>query len=682
MKRLLIIAIVVLTGTLAFSKDIKRPNSYNYQRGCEAVENNNYEEAMRFLQEELRENPKNGYAWAWILAVKLHTEEYGNAVTAGQEALKYIPKKDHYYIGYVHKSLANAFYALEEVNNALSEISEAIKADPEELEYIAMRAELYYKKKLHELADKDFETIIRKAPGKSLGYMGLGRNLLEQKRYDEAIAKFTYVTKLEEDFSQPYAFRADCHIGKGDNLAAAKDLVKAFDMDGNSRAFATMQFCNDTCYQHLVVLLNVKCAQNSMDKDWHYVLGAVHQKHSHYADAIKKYKQSLLSEPFSATYENISECYGELGNYPMAHHYIDMAIEMDSTDTDLLRDKADYYYYSGDVNKAIDYITKYITAAPEMYFGYYRRAFYKDNTRDVEGAITDYTYCITLAPHYAYAYLGRGDMYMLQGETEKARKDYEMVIKLDTIIGNQGNCRQYAFLMLDMRDSAKIYMEKILEKFPNGGNYYDAACLMARMGETDRSISYLELAFENGYYELNHLESDDDLDMIRNDKRYKMLIEKQKKIIQERNAGETISLDNVSSKELQTTEIPFKKDGSMIKVSCTINSLPLHFILDTGASDVSISNVEADFMMKNGYLNKNDIIGKAQYQMADGHISEGTVINLRRVVFGELELTDIKASVVNNQQAPLLLGQSILRKLGKIEIDNEDKVIKVTHLSE
>lgn len=141
---------------------------------------------------------------------------------------------------------------------------------------------------------------------------------------------------------------------------------------------------------------------------------------------------------------------------------------------------------------------------------------------------------------------------------------------------------------------------------------------MARMGEKDRSVSYIESAFDNGYYELSHLESDDDLDPIRSDERYKLLIEKQKRIIQERNVGENVSLDNMSSKEYQTTEIPFKKDGNMIKISCTINSLPLHFILDTGASDVSISNVEADFMMKNGYLNKNDIIGKAQYQMADG----------------------------------------------------------------
>lgn len=50
---------------------------------------------------------------------------------------------------------------------------------------------------------------------------------------------------------------------------------------------------------------------------------------------------------------------------------------------------------------------------------------------------------------------------------------------------------------------------------------------------------------------------------------------------------------------------------------------------------------------------------------ADGNISEGTVINLRDVKLGTLHLKDVKASVVRNQSAPLLLGQSVLSKLGK-----------------
>ena len=116
-------------------------------------------------------------------------------------------------------------------------------------------------------------------------------------------------------------------------------------------------------------------------------------------------------------------------------------------------------------------------------------------------------------------------------------------------------------------------------------------------------------------------------------------------------------------------------------VNCKVNNLPLHFIFDTGASDISISDVEANFMYKNNYLNNNDFLGKRDYITADGSISEGTIINIRNVNIGGLELKNVRASVVKNQRAPLLLGQSVLNRLGKIEIDNDKKIIKITYSS-
>lgn len=86
----------------------------------------------------------------------------------------------------------------------------------------------------------------------------------------------------------------------------------------------------------------------------------------------------------------------------------------------------------------------------------------------------------------------------------------------------------------------------------------------------------------------------------------------------------------------------------------------MHFIFDTGASDVSISNVEATFMMKSDYLKQADVMGRQNYLTADGEICEGTVIKLRSVNFAGLHLENVKASVVKNQSAPLLLEQSVL----------------------
>lgn len=89
--------------------------------------------------------------------------------------------------------------------------------------------------------------------------------------------------------------------------------------------------------------------------------------------------------------------------------------------------------------------------------------------------------------------------------------------------------------------------------------------------------------------------------------------------------------------------------------------------------------VEANFMMKNGYLDKKDVIGSERFMDAVGNISEGTVINIREVDFGGLKLQNVRASVVRNQKAPLLLGQTVLSRLGKIEIDYERRVLKITH---
>ena len=125
--------------------------------------------------------------------------------------------------------------------------------------------------------------------------------------------------------------------------------------------------------------------------------------------------------------------------------------------------------------------------------------------------------------------------------------------------------------------------------------------------------------------------------------------------------------------------MPFTKESGVTKVKCSINGLPLHFVFDTGAADVTLSMVEANFMMKNDFIKPTDIIGSASYMDANGDITEGTVVNLRKVDFGGLELENVRASVVRNQKAPLLLGQSVLGRLGKIEIDNPGLRLIITH---
>ena len=115
--------------------------------------------------------------------------------------------------------------------------------------------------------------------------------------------------------------------------------------------------------------------------------------------------------------------------------------------------------------------------------------------------------------------------------------------------------------------------------------------------------------------------------------------------------------------------IKMKSENGIYKIPIFINDTKMNFIFDTGASDITISETEAMFLYKQGTLQQEDILGTQQYQIANGSISEGTIINLRTVKIGKKTLNNVKASIVHNMEAPLLLGQSALAQFGKVSID-------------
>lgn len=117
-------------------------------------------------------------------------------------------------------------------------------------------------------------------------------------------------------------------------------------------------------------------------------------------------------------------------------------------------------------------------------------------------------------------------------------------------------------------------------------------------------------------------------------------------------------------------------DG-IFQIPVEINGIPMHFIFDTGASVISISETEAVFLYKQGMLSREDILGDASFSDANGNISEGTLINLKEIRIGNRRLENIRAAVVHNLQAPLLLGQSALQKFGKVTIDYQKMEIEL-----
>lgn len=673
--RQFILSILVLCSSVMLADNIKRPDSYNYSRGVEAINNNNAEEALDYLNKEINEHPDNGYAFAWIALVRNYNEEFGRALTAANVAVKKIPSKDKEYKAFAYGTRAQVYLNLKDTIQALKDYSQAINIVPDDDRFYNQRAQVYYEQGKYDLADKDYLKMISLKEGDVMGYMGIGRNANAQKRYEDAIKQFDYVVKLEPNYSSAYSFRAESYIGLKKYNEAIDDVISALGIDRDRKAFYELQELADSAFEQTVAKLKVQKIKEPNEQSWDYDLGIVYERAAKYNKAIAYYKESLEKESNIITASRISSCYDDLGDYDKALEYCNQAIALDSVKTNYLYEKANILDNAGRTQEAIKTMSDYIANTLDEPAGYYQRGWFKDHSGDIEGALEDYTMAITLQPNVAYAYLNRGVLYRLKGENAKAESDFKQVVRLDSI-PEEAECSFYAYYYLGQKDKAIEILNTILDK-DKKGNCYDAACLYSVMGEKEKALSYLRQSLEDGYRRFAHIKRDRDLNNIRNTEEFKVLMkEYEEKHLQEI-AADADGDDSVY--ELKVEEIPFTQESGVCKVKCAINGLPLHFIFDTGATDVSISSVEATFMAKNDFLSSSDIIGKQNYQTADGNITEGTVINLKDVKLGSLHLNNIKASVVRNQAAPLLLGQSVLSKLGKIEIDNTKKVLRITH---
>lgn len=669
-----ILLILLLCSSAMFADNIKRPDSYNFTRGIEAAKNKNYEEALDYFNKEIAEHPDNGYAFLWIAVVRNYNGEFGRALTSANIAVKKIPAKDKEYKSSAFSTRAKVYLNLEDTVQALKDYAQAISIMPEDDEIYNARAQVYYEQRMYDLADKDYQRMIALKEGDVLGYMGIGRNANAQKKYGEAIKQFDFVNKLAPDYSSAYSFRAESYIGLKKYSEAIDDVITALSLDHNTKAFYELQQLADSAFEQTIAKLKVQRLKEPNDASWSYDLGLVYEIAKKYEKAISYYKESLGKESNAIATFRIASCYNDIGDFEKAIDYCNQSLALDSTDISTLYSKANFLNDAGRSDEAIETMSRYIAKDPENAWGYYRRGWFKDNAGDIDGAIEDYTMAITLGPD-AYFYMSRGKLYQMENEQDKSRADLLKAIELDSI-PEKADCAHYAYYYLGDKAKAIEMLNKVLAANPSE-NYYDAACLYSIMDEKEKAIAYLREALEAGYRKFAHINRDRDLNNIRNTAEFKALIKEYEEKHQQEIASDDAEDD--SAYEMKVEEIPFTKDGGVCKVKCSINGLPLHFIFDTGAADVSISTIEASFMAKNDYLSPSDIIGKQNYMTADGNITEGTVVNLKDVKLGSLHLNNIKASVVRNQSAPLLLGQSVLSKLGKIEIDNAKKVLRITH---
>ena len=601
---------------------------YNLQKAWEVLQENQDEaQALKLLKEQLETTPDNVECWMLQCRIHRNREEYGAALTDVNEAIRINkPKKSGLFNSTLWWWKGSIYDDMEEKDAAVSCLRKSLdmarkdnKSNVQEISFDL--AQCLYDLKRYDEAESIYRQMIKEDEADQAAMTGLARNMIVREDYTGAIALLDKAVKLDSDYASTYKFRSRAYEKSGETDKAIGDALMWFEKDDDAYGSAIVKLMMKH-QTYAIANAKAKMKESENKSKWRILLIGIYEAAGEYENAI-------------SGYDALEEEYGK--------------------DEYIYYNRADAYADLGLTEKALSEIDKAI-ALENDYYNNCRKGHILRTVGRYNDAIKSFDAAIEIDPTDAFGYYAKGWCYELSGDDEKAMECYDQ-----------------------KNNEAEEWMQKLIDDEPyNAGHYYDKACLYSRMGKYDEAVEAFKTCLEMGYCKFAHIEHDDDLDAIRDRKEFKELIVKFKEKLRER--IEKMKQGGNIDKEEQITEVSISRhSGGTFNVDCSVNGLALNMIFDTGASDVTISKVEADFMLKNDYLSKEDIKGEKYYQVADGGIAEGTVVTLKEVKIGDAVLHNVDASVVKSQKAPLLLGESVLKKFGTFTVDNINDRLIIKH---
>ncbi len=122
--------------------------------------------------------------------------------------------------------------------------------------------------------------------------------------------------------------------------------------------------------------------------------------------------------------------------------------------------------------------------------------------------------------------------------------------------------------------------------------------------------------------------------------------------------------------------IQLRQEGGTYLVPVRINgAITLDFLIDTGASEVTIPADVFLTLLRTHTVGENDFLGTGRFVLADGSERASKRFRLREVRVGNHTLSNVVANVAPVQSEYPLLGQSFLSKLSSWSIDNDRGVL-------
>ncbi len=270
------------------------------------------------------------------------------------------------------------------------------------------------------------------------------------------------------------------------------DLAKlGFTTDANTAFLRGNFYYNQGRYSEALAAYSLSLDFNADDPTALYNRGTTYYKLGSYEEALDDYNHSLELRPnHPATLYSRGSVYDELGRHEEALADYNRSLEHRPNHPDTLCNRGTTY----------------------------------DELGMHEEALADYNKSLELRPDYPTALCNRGTIYAKLGRHEEALADYNKSLELRPDYPTTLYDRGITYAKLGRHEEALADCVRSLELKPDDpATLYNLACLFSLRRKTKDAIDYLERAIEkNGKYR-QMAKTDEDLDHIRDDIRFKKL---------------------------------------------------------------------------------------------------------------------------------------------------------------
>ncbi len=115
--------------------------------------------------------------------------------------------------------------------------------------------------------------------------------------------------------------------------------------------------------------------------------------------------------------------------------------------------------------------------------------------------------------------------------------------------------------------------------------------------------------------------------------------------------------------------------GSSLLLPVVVNGKTTEMMLDPNDRGFIFSLPEAQKLLQNGTITKDDFVGDATKILADGGIADRAVFKIKEIRLGPRTASNIEASVSHKLTEGVIIGESTLSTLGRFKIDQEKKTL-------